>query len=700
MIKHTFRYITLICILCTHATAFAQTSAGTSLADKTLGKSFRLLPVPEKIAAASSAPTGASSLTQIYYDGVEEIAVITSLFPGMKKAAAPAKGTVTFKLIPASSGSKESYQLEVRNGQAVVTAGAQAGLYYGAQTLSQLMQDARDQKTNIAPCTITDAPDIDYRAIHLDLKHHLDSVSYYYKLMDRLAASKINAVIVEFEDKLAYKGAPRVGASHSISIEEFTKISDYAKERNIEISPLIQGLGHASFILKHPEYQELRDDTASDWSFDPLNPKTYEVQFSLYKDAMDATPHGRYLHVGGDEVGKLGMSELAKKSGMKPFELQMHWLTKVCEFAEQHNRIPVFWDDMLFKLSNLYETTYDPSLPEDEVNKRWKENEKILNDNLHLFPKSCVYMRWNYDNPNLPGNLRAIEWYKKNGLHVMAATAGQQIWPMIPKANSNFQAVKDFARLTANEKLDGILLTLWDDASPHFETYWRGIHNFALFTWNFRDTEKEEVHAQFRHRFYGPALSDPYYAFQDTLEQALLFWEKALISKGHRENYPKRIDTLALPDAASPGAWSKDNAERLINARREVTRYQRTKTTLAKAMSVAKRNRHAREYFNHLNERQIYPANLLLKLEKYDRSASAQQRKNAAKEVLAYVDQFPSIRKKFEDVFTRTRVLENPSDYLMDQNHHAHLANGTRTSDWMYVYELAINEKIKNQLTE
>ena len=50
----------------------------------------------------------------------------------------------------------------------------------------------------------------------------------------------------------------------------------------------VHGLGHASFILKHPEYKELRHDSTSDWSFDPLNPKTYELQFALYKDAMEA----------------------------------------------------------------------------------------------------------------------------------------------------------------------------------------------------------------------------------------------------------------------------------------------------------------------------------------------------------------------------------------------------------------------------
>jgi N-acetyl-beta-hexosaminidase len=170
-----------------------------------------------------------------------------------------------------------------------------AGLFYGIQTLSQLLEDSQDQQIEIPACRITDYPEIAYRAVHLDLKHHIDAGHYYYSMIDRLASIKINAIIIEFEDKLRYRKAPLVGAPNAISIEEFAALSKYARDRHIEISPLVQGLGHASFILKHDEYKSLRDDPESDWVFDPLNPATYDLQFSLYEDAIVATPYGKYL---------------------------------------------------------------------------------------------------------------------------------------------------------------------------------------------------------------------------------------------------------------------------------------------------------------------------------------------------------------------------------------------------------------------
>src|SRR5687768_2916936 len=311
---------------------------------------FKLLPQPQKIEVLGGQGITHGALRSVFLKGTSQKPVLYGLLHSLQRSDKSGPGVLTMSISNDQTlpNSNEGYILEIKNGQASVNARSQAGLFYGSQTLLQLLEDASDQRVAIPACRITDYPDIAFRAIHLDLKHHLDAGFYYYQAIDRLARIKINAIIVEFEDKLRFKKAPLVGASHAISIEEFEAISKYAKERNIEISPLVQGLGHASFILKHEEYKKLRDNPVSDWSFDAVNPETYTLQFSLYEDAIAATPFGKYLHVGGDEVGTLGMSELAKKSGLNAMQLQMQWLQKVCDFARTHNRIPIFWDDMVF----------------------------------------------------------------------------------------------------------------------------------------------------------------------------------------------------------------------------------------------------------------------------------------------------------------------------------------------------------------
>ena len=373
-------------ILC----AFLLTALCASAGDiKDFEKHFRLMPQPQKIELLNEKGISAASIQSIYLQGTATRPVLSGLLASLPLAPKPASGVLvlnisTGKDIPPS---KEGYVIELKSNQVTISARDEAGLFYGCQTLLQLLEDAHDQQINIPACKITDYPDVAYRAIHLDLKHHVNTGDFYYKLVDQLAAIKINAIIVEFEDKLRYRKAPLVGSGNAISVDEFAAISRYAKERNIEISPLIQGLGHAEFILKHDKYASLRDTVTSDWSFDPMKPETYELQFSLYEDAIAATPYGKYLHVGGDEVGHLGMSELSKKSGLTPIQLQMLWLNKVSEFAIKHNRIPIFWDDMVFKLSDLYQTTWDPSLPAQQVKDAWTKNEHRLEENISLFPK-------------------------------------------------------------------------------------------------------------------------------------------------------------------------------------------------------------------------------------------------------------------------------------------------------------------------
>jgi hexosaminidase len=661
---------------------------------------FKLLPQPQKIELLKGGGLSFRDLNGVRLVGTARRPVMNGLLALLPLSTGSSSGVVTLKVEPEMEiPSQEGYVLEISELQVVIRAKDHAGLFYGIQTLEQLIQESFDQQIEIPAVRISDYPDIGYRAIHLDLKHHLDAVNYYYTMIDKLASVKINAVIIEFEDKLRYRKYPEVGAKNSISLEEFAMLGKYAKERNIEISPLIQGLGHASFILKHESMKDVRDDINSDWVFDPLNPRTYDVQFALYDDALAATPYGKFLHVGGDEVGDLGKSELSKKSGMSPFDLQMYWLKKVCEYAAQHGRTPIFWDDMVFKLSGLYRTTWDPDVPEDEALDLWKKNRIKLDESIELFPENCIYMRWNYSHPQLAGNILALDWYNSKGLKVMAATSAQQIWPMIPRDRSNFKAISDYSRITAEKKLQGILCTIWDDTSPHFETVWRGVFDFALSAWNHTDISIDAAHAIFRHRYYAPEASDASFEFQDLLEDVLPFWETALIARGDRSNYHKDFILIDLPDPSRPGSWSLIQKEKLEGARKSLAEYLQIKERLKKTNLVCRRNAFTVEVMSQVNELQSYSANLLLLLEKYDR-AGVRNKQAVRKELSTFVDGFDKIRRDMEEVYSKTRILGNPEGYQLDSNLHEHLANGTNNTDWMYVYELPMNEKIREWLSQ
>ncbi|MFT5773642.1 MAG: hexosaminidase [Algoriphagus sp.] len=603
---------------------------------------------------------------------------------------------IQFELDPNLTGNEEVYKLDIFETEIFLKAQTPAGFWNGLMTLGQLLQDAEDRGINLPGLQIIDEPALAYRAVHLDVKHHLEKKEYYFELMDRLSALKINGIIIEIEDKLAYQRQPIVGSSDAFSIADWKEISDYAMARNIRISPLVQGLGHASFILKHPEYQSLRDDPESDWAFNPLDEKTYEVQFDLYSDALEAFPHANFLHVGGDEVNTTG-----RGSGKSALELQLTWLNRVSEYAAGKGLTPIFWDDMPLKNAELYGTIYNKDLTASEVDSIWNANEDRLNAYIDKFPKNCIYMRWNYDIPESPGNSKAMQWFTKNGFQVMGATAGQTRWNLMPQDQSNAKNIRDFAKSSIESKTSGLLLTLWDDDSPHFELYQRGIATFAEYTWTGDQRTIPEIQQAFRQLTFGPELVSEELAFIDLLEEPVAFWKNALLD-GKDRNRLRAMDNpiqealISLPNPDSTGKWIAKYGERITKAEENLAQINEVLERIAESKKLAKRNVYTLEVYEQVAQAIQFSNRALITLAELD-DPSGEKRAMAEQKLKGMAAEWTAIQSDLEKVYGKTRQLNKPADYILDQDHHHHLANQAKNfSDWQFYVESLFLEKVKN----
>ncbi|CAI8217052.1 MAG: Beta-hexosaminidase [Flavobacteriaceae bacterium] len=592
----------------------------------------------------------------------------------------------------------EGYLMEIGQDQILITAKDQAGLLYGLATLEQLMEDAAEQQVKLPSCSIKDYPLLSYRAIHWDVKHHREKLEYYYDLLDKLRKYKINGVIAELEDKIKYKRQPKVGSSDALTMEEWRKLSDYAIERNISISPLVQGLGHASFILKHDEYKSLRDDPKSDWAFDPLNPKTYEVQYDLYRDALEALPHGKYLHVGGDEVQTTG-----RNSGKSALELQLLWLNKVSDFAEKVGRTPIFWDDMPLKHTGVYRPMFRPEMKKTTVDSLWNANQHKLAAFLPQFPKNCIYMRWNYNSPEAYGNTKAIQWFRDHGLKVMGATAGQTRWVLMPQKESNMNNIRSFTLSSIATGLDGLLLTLWDDDSPHFELYNRGIIAFANDTWSGDQLSKNELKKAYRQREFSYLVADESFAFIDSLEGPVRDWKNILL-KGNKRNYlmqmeqPEEEGLINLPDLRTPGQWTIQHKDRLSKAEKMIESTYGIDIKIKQMQKLAKRNDYTLEVYQRVNELVQFTPKILLALRRFDQAKNSEERLIEKAKIIQLEKDFYRIRDTLEMTYSKTRLLHKPSDYILDQDYHNHISGQLHSFDWQFYPELLMIKKMNNQL--
>lgn len=589
----------------------------------------------------------------------------------------------------------EGYELEIKDDAILIQAATEPGLWYGLMTLGQLLEDVKDQKVMLPTAKIKDEPALGYRAVHLDVKHHLEKKEYYYQLLDRFASLKINAIILEIEDKLAYQLQPKVGSLDAFSIAEWKEISAYAMARNIRISPLVQGLGHASFVLKHEEYMPLRDNPASDWAFDPLNEGTYQVQFDLYEDALKAFPFANFLHVGGDEVHTTG-----RNSGKSALELQLIWLNKVSTYAESKNLTPIFWDDMPLQNAGVYQSIYDRKLTQYQVDSIWNTNEPNLTKYIDLFPKNCVYMRWNYDMPESPGNNRAIQWFRDNDFQVMGATAGQTRWNLMPLEQSNVNNIRDFAMISIRNQADGLLLTLWDDDSPHFELYGRGIAIFAEYTWAGQKRSTEELQAAYRQRMFGSELMGEEFEFIDSLEGSVAFWKNALLNSKDRNNLHKMKNPLedaliSLPNPDSAGVWTEKFKGKIANAEVNFEKIEQVLAQIEQSKKLAVRNSYTLEVYEQVAKSIQFSNRALITLAQLDHPSG--EDRNKAKAKLAGMEQeWQAIQSELESVYGKTRSLNKPEGYVLDQDHHNHLANQALSfSDWQFYVEDLFLQKIK-----
>ncbi len=666
-----------------------------SCSSSTKTGNFSILPQPQHMEILAASSLEYDDIQYYHAEDGTTLAWYGSLLKHIEPADKPGQAQVIYRIDGEMDIPAEGYTMEISRKQVSLTGKDEAGLLYGFMTLNQLLEDAREQEAALPIAVIEDYPLLAYRAIHLDVKHHREKTEYYYRMMDKLASCKVNALIVELEDKIAYERQPGIGSADALSVAEWKALSDYAMDRNIEISPLVQGLGHASFILKHDQYKDLRDDPKSDWAFNPLDPRTYELQFDLYLDAMEATPYGRYLHVGGDEVHTTG-----RGSGKSELELQLTWLNKVCDFAAEHGRIPIFWDDMPIKHAGIYRTMFTPDLTKEEVDEAWSKNEGKLLAFLDQFPKNCIYMRWNYFYPTAEGNLKAMDWFLDKGFQVMGATAGQTRWVLMPLLESNMDNIRSFALTSIEKDLDGLLLTLWDDDSPHFELYWRGILFFSEYTWAGEKRSRKELKTAYRHREFSHTVADPAYAFIDDLEGQVEIWKNQLL-RGNLRNRLTKMENpvedaiIELPDLKNKGEWSRKHADRLDKAGNLLEDYEKIAARITEIKSLANRNLYTLDVYEQVNELAVYASKALLALEALDISQNEQEEWEAMNKLRELTGEFSAMRDQFEEVYGKTRILSKPAGYILDQDHHLHLANQSISFDWQFYAEMLFLEKVQ-----
>lgn len=286
-------------------------------------------------------------------------------------------GNVTPKL-----GDDESYNLEISDKQAKLTAPTTVGAMRGLETLLQLLE--RDKDGFYFPAvSIQDKPRFPWRGLLIDVARHFQPVEVLKRNLDAMAAVKMNVLHWHLTEDQGFrvesKKLPELHLQGSdgdfYTQEQIRDIIKYAADRGIRVMPEFDMPGHAtSWLVSHPEigsapgpYKIERQPGIFDPTLDPTNEKTYKLLEVFFKEMAQLFPDA-YMHIGGDEnEGKQWnanpkIQEFMKKNGIKDnHALQTHFNKRILKFLQKNGKIMMGWDEI-----------FQPDLPKDVVIHSWR----------------------------------------------------------------------------------------------------------------------------------------------------------------------------------------------------------------------------------------------------------------------------------------------------------------------------------------
>lgn len=339
----------------------------------------------------SSEPTGQSLAGQLRKSTGYPIP-LRSLTPGTE-----GRGAITLTTQGADTGlGPEGYALEVTPGSVVIRANTSAGLFYGAQSLLQLLPAQIFSNRPVVqrawkiPCVrIKDKPRFLWRGFMLDVSRHFFSPAEIKSILDAMALHKLNIFhwhltddqgwrieikkypllteIGAWRKRIGFNLDPKTSAAYDsvgryggyYSQGDIRDIVSYAQARHITIVPEIDMPGHSSALLAaYPQFSCSGGPYSTDLSeavsagvLCAGNEETFEFLDNVLSEIIDLFP-GEFIHVGGDEVPTQNWRNCARcqarrtKEGLKSErELEDYFVRRIEQFVNARGKRLVGWSE-------------------------------------------------------------------------------------------------------------------------------------------------------------------------------------------------------------------------------------------------------------------------------------------------------------------------------------------------------------------
>ena len=273
---------------------------------------------------------------------------------------------------------KEGYQLKVNRNDISIEASSREGIFYGIQTLIQLMElNKYENDIELPTCKINDSPSFKHRGMLLDCCRHFFDKKVIKKYIDLLAQYKMNKlhwhltedqgwrIEIDKYPKLTTIGSQRKDSSGSYggyyTKEDIKEIVDYAKNKHIEVIPEIEFPGHSqAAIAAYPQLSCTGKpiDVATEWGvFKDIYCAGNDSVFTFMEDVLGEVIElfpSSFIHIGGDEAPKIRWENCPKcqkrmleENLNDEHELQSYFIKRIEKYLNSRGKTLIGWDEIL-----------------------------------------------------------------------------------------------------------------------------------------------------------------------------------------------------------------------------------------------------------------------------------------------------------------------------------------------------------------
>lgn len=340
-------------------------------------------------------------------------------------------------------GNEEGYKLEINEDSINVISYGNSGLFYGIQTLMQIIRQSGAILPNLE---IEDEPYFKNRGFYHDVtRGRVPKLETLKKLVDKAAFYKVNQLQLYIEHTFAFKDMSEVWVDKDpLTAEEILILDEYCKVRHIELIPSLATFGHLYEVLRTKSYSnlcELENMENDEYSFvdrmahhtlDVSNDESLKLVKNMLNEFIPLFTSNKF-NICGDETFDLGKGK-SKRLGEEIGQGKLYtvFLNKIIDIVKGYDKEVMFWGDVILN------------------------HTEVINE----IPKDVICLNWNYGSEATEEGTRKI-YEAGREQYVCPGVAG---WSHLMNLMDNgFENIRRMVSYGVKYKASGVLNTNWGD---------------------------------------------------------------------------------------------------------------------------------------------------------------------------------------------------------------------------------------------